>query len=274
MIRAKKKFGQNFLTDKNILDKIVRYTTLSDDDTVIEIGTGHGALTRELDARARSVLSYEIDKDLCQLNLTRLTPQLHRTQLIQADFLDAPFPIPSAEKTFKVIANIPYNITTPIIEKLITNRHHISSIFLMVQKELADRLAASPGNKDYGSFTIFVDYFCQVKKLFNVSRTCFRPIPKVDSAVISITPRSAPKVDVSNEKLFFDVMHAAFWGRRKTLNNSLKKYGPTSPLANLIAPALQACNIEAQIRGERLSIEQFAALANTIDQLQQISHEK
>ncbi|HCY36832.1 MAG TPA: ribosomal RNA small subunit methyltransferase A [Candidatus Margulisbacteria bacterium] len=268
MAFAKKRYGQNFLIDKNILKKIVTSAKISPQEHVIEIGTGRGALTREIDKFAHSVISYEIDKDVYSENKIRLVPELRNTTLIEGDFMLLPFPIPEEDIKFKVIANIPYYITTPIIEKLIDHKDKVSDIYLMVQKEVADRLVASPGNKTYGSFTIFADYHFEVKKLFNVSRNCFRPVPNVESAFIQLTPRSLPKVKVADETLFFDLVHASFWGRRKTILTAVKNYQKTSKLAEIFKRALEAYDISPTIRGERLSVKEFGMLANYISQNQ------
>lgn len=261
---AKKKFGQNFLYDHNILEKIVNKSEIKEDEHILEIGTGRGALTKELDKASKHIISYEIDKDLFAENQTTLAPFLKNTKLIEGDFLKAKIPVLPDNKKYKVIANIPYYITTPIIERIIENKHQISHSIMMVQMELANRLIAKAGSKDFSSFTIFCNYYFETKKLFKVSRHCFRPVPNVESAIIQLTTREKPLVEVKDEKLFFDIIHAAFWGRRKTIHTAIKKFDATKNISAAFDQALDDLQIDPRTRGEKLSIQQFADITNAI----------
>lgn len=264
---ARKKFGQNFLYDQNILEKIANKSEIKEDEHILEIGTGRGALTKELDKASKYVISYEIDKDLFEENQTNLAPLLKNTKLIEGDFLKAKIPTLPDNQKYKVIANIPYYITTPIIERIIENKHQISTAIMMVQMELANRLIAKAGSKDFSSFTIFCNYYFETKKLFKVSRHCFRPVPNVESAIIQLTTREKPFVEVSDEKIFFDIVHAAFWGRRKTIHTAIKKHEATRNISVAFDQALSELGIDSKIRGEKLSVQDFANLANTVHQI-------
>ncbi|MFA5929030.1 MAG: 16S rRNA (adenine(1518)-N(6)/adenine(1519)-N(6))-dimethyltransferase RsmA [Candidatus Margulisiibacteriota bacterium] len=262
---TKKHYGQHWLIDKNILLKIIESGEVKNTDQVIEIGTGTGFLTTALAETAGKVFSYDIDESVQEVareNLKAFT----NIELIHQDFLceERLFDQVTGSAQCKVIANIPYNITTPIIERLIANKKHLQLAVLMVQKEIGDRLAGQPGTKAFGSLSIFVQYHFQVEKSWKVSPSCFKPPPNVDSLLVKLIPHPAPPVELKDEELFFKVVHAAFWGRRKTLRNDLIKYSMLNLPARIADEALAECGINSLERGENLSLEKFAQLANSI----------
>lgn len=275
--RLKKSLGQNLLIDPASLRRIIEAAKITKKDTVLEIGTGSGILTKELAKNAGHVISYEIDKRIFEVAKEYLYG-IDNIDLRNEDFLKAtltPGPSPNGRGVtqsdmVRVVANVPYYITTPIIEKIImTNRHDyvkacgrtpqpilISSAILTVQREFAERMAAKPGTKDYGSFTVFVNYHTEPKMLFNIPSSAFLPQPDVGSAVIFMDIRKKPKVDVKDEKIFFEIVRAAFGQRRKTLRNALSaKFEP-----EIIDNALSKSGIDGKRRGETLTIEEFAIL--------------
>ena len=262
----KKKFGQNFLSDKNLLAAIVQDAGVGKNDDVLEIGAGGGNLTEILSQNARKVVSYEVDKDL-QEHLMSLG--LKNTTFKFADIMKCE--IQEIENDFqgkyRVVANLPYYITTPIIFKFLTRSSKVCSLTIMVQKEVARRLTASPGSSDYGSFTVFVNYFCTAEKLFDVPRGCFRPIPGVDSSVVKLLRRDEPVVHPSDEPTFFKVIAAAFGQRRKTLVNSLGAVFDKK----IALEALTASGIAPNTRGEQLSIVQFFQIGEHLFKLLQPS---
>lgn len=263
-MKAKKRYGQNFLNDKNILNKIIKAAADAQGNNILEIGTGHGALTKELDKIGLPVISYEIDKDLWEYNDSEMLPTLKNTTLLKGDFLKSEIPSLDKDSQYKVIANIPYYITSPIIDKLIQHKSLVNSIYIMMQKEVAMRIVSKEGTKDYGSFGIYVQYYCHVKRLFDISRNCFTPPPKVTSSFVELIPRKKPLVEVKDETLFFDIVHAAFWGRRKTITSAIKKFQKTQYVGPKIEAVLEKLEINPMIRGEKLSIQQFANIANEL----------
>ncbi|MFZ5996569.1 MAG: 16S rRNA (adenine(1518)-N(6)/adenine(1519)-N(6))-dimethyltransferase RsmA [Nitrospirota bacterium] len=249
---AKKHLGQNFLFDPSILTRIVEAAGISAEDTVVEIGPGHGSLTRLLARAARKVIAIELDPELYQkLSEAPLLP--NNVTLVFDDALKYRY---EELESFKVVANIPYYITTPIIFRLLDAKKHITSMTLTIQREVAERIVASPGTKDYGALSIGVQFYANPRIEFIVPRSAFRPVPKVDSAVVHIQILDKPRAWVRDEKLFFKVVKTAFAQRRKTLSNALK------PLSKDIREMLAEAGIDPIRRAETLSIEEFAKLAD------------
>ncbi len=254
----KKKYGQNFLMDHNILSKIVSYADIKEDSLVIEIGVGAGSLTFEIAKNAKTVIGYEIDEKLKPIIEDNLK-DVSNTIIIYDDFLKRNIKNDIKDHKYKylyVIANLPYYITTPIINKLIDDKIDVDKIIIMIQKEVADRLNAKPDSRDYNSLTIFINYYFKVSKLFDVSRNVFIPKPNVDSTVILLEKRDT-KVPVKNEKLFFDLVKKSFKYKRKNLKNNLKEFNLTK-----IEEILKKYNLDLTIRAEHLTIDQFADISN------------
>jgi 16S rRNA (adenine1518-N6/adenine1519-N6)-dimethyltransferase len=259
--KAKKRFGQNFLVDKNILNKIIAAAELDKSCTVLEIGMGEGALTEELAKAAGKVITVEIDRELFPETKEKLE-RYSNIDFILGDFLKKADDIfGKLTEKIKVVANIPYYITTPIIEKLFVYADKIDSIILMVQREVADRLRASPATKDYGSLTLFVNYHCDVEKICDVPPTAFVPRPKVFSSVIKLSMRNEKKYFVDSMEKLFNIIHAAFWGRRKMLSSALRKAPMTKLLAEDVARLRTVTGIDLTRRGETLTMEEFILLA-------------
>jgi len=255
--KFKKHFGQNFLTDTNILNKIIKAITPSEKDLIIEIGAGGGALTKELKKYNCQVLSYEIDLDT-QKYLEPLIDE--KTTIIFDDFLKRNVPQDLANLSFEntyIIANLPYYITTPIIEKIIKTNIKPKKMLLMVQKEVAERLSAVPGTRDYGFITVYLNYYFKINKLFNVNKCCFFPIPKVDSAIIELTSHQE-YADVDETKLT-ELLKAAFKHKRKNLNNNLQNYDKEK-----VSSILLKSGYSLSSRAEELSIEVFVEITNAL----------
>jgi 16S rRNA (adenine1518-N6/adenine1519-N6)-dimethyltransferase len=251
---TKKHLGQNYLFDPLILEKIVAVSGISGKDTVVEIGPGPGRLTRLLTKTAKQVIAIELDRVLYD-TLEAECAGIKNLQLIHGDALVYPF-----EKLdqFSVVANIPYYITTPVIFKLMEAGKNLKAMTLTVQKEVAERIAAVPGNKDYGVLSISVQYRADTELKFIIPRGAFRPVPKVDSAVIHIRMLGSPRVVPADERLFSKVFRTAFSRRRKTLSNSLKLLVPD------VKDILLRAGIDHMRRPETLSIEEFARLSDAI----------
>lgn len=259
-----KSLGQNFLIDDTVLYDIVNGAEVGEDDLVIEIGPGVGTLTRVLLEKAKKVCSIELDSRLIPI-LSEELKEYSNFQLIHEDALKVDFnKIIGQEKSVKVVANLPYYVTTPIISNLLTGGYKFKSLTIMIQKEVAERIDAKPGCKDYGALTLLVQYFCNTKILRKVSPGCFIPSPKVDSMVIRLERTETPKVHVEDEKLFFRVVRDAFSMRRKTLWNGLKNIGLDK---EKLQYAFEKANIDPKRRGETLSIEEFGDLTNEIYKL-------
>jgi 16S rRNA (adenine1518-N6/adenine1519-N6)-dimethyltransferase len=250
----RKSLGQNFLFDPSILEKIVDAAGISAGDTVLEIGPGPGKLTRLLARTARRVVAIELDGRLYE-NLKDEMAGLENVELICGDALKYDY---AGIGQFRVVANIPYYITTPLIFKLIDARPNLVSMTLTIQKEVAERIVAGPGTKDYGALSIGVQYHSKPGIEFIIPAAAFRPVPKVDSAVIRMDMRKSPAVAVADEALFFRIIRAGFSQRRKTLSNSLR------PLFSDIKDILTAVGIDANRRAETLGMEEFAELAEYI----------
>ncbi|MGI5921695.1 MAG: 16S rRNA (adenine(1518)-N(6)/adenine(1519)-N(6))-dimethyltransferase RsmA [Syntrophomonadaceae bacterium] len=263
----KKRLGQNFLIDRNILTKIADSCELNpQQDLVVEIGPGMGALTAELAIRSRGVLAIDVDSSLETL-LNESLSEHKNTRFLFADILKIDleqelknsFHMQEIE-AYKVCANIPYNITTPIIFKLLETCSHLQSAVLMMQKEVAARLLALPGSKDYGLLTIMAAYYSRVEHIMNVSRNCFYPRPEVDSTVVRIIPCEQRRVTVKNETIFKNLIRASFQRRRKTILNIFSDFFGVEK--NDMAKQLQHLGISHQKRPENLTIEEFACIAN------------
>lgn len=262
-----KKYGQNFLIDTHVLDKIIRAAGITEDDCVLEIGPGIGTMTQYLAQAAGKVIAVEIDKALIPI-LSDTLSSYYNVTIINDDVLKLDIRKLVEEenegKPIKVVANLPYYITTPIIMGLYENHVPIESITVMVQKEVADRMQTGPGNKDYGALSLAVQYYADPYIVANVPPNCFMPRPKVGSAVIRLTRHAEPPVEVEDEKLMFDIIRASFNQRRKTLANGLKNAGKWDLPKEVIAEAIETLGKGASVRGEALSLEEFARLSNEI----------
>lgn len=260
-----KKFGQNFLIDSNILENIVDSAEITKEDFVLEIGPGIGTMTQYLCEAARQVVAVEIDKMLIPI-LEDTLSQYDNIEVINQDVLKVDINSLAREKNngkpIKVVANLPYYITTPIIMGLFESGVPIDSITIMVQKEVADRMQTGPGSKDYGALSLAVQYYADAKVMLNVSASCFMPRPNVDSAVIKLTRHKTPVVEVKDEKLMFQVIRASFNQRRKTLVNGLKNSSELNFSKEEILSAIAAIGKPETIRGEALTLEEFARLSN------------
>ncbi|MBQ9593606.1 MAG: 16S rRNA (adenine(1518)-N(6)/adenine(1519)-N(6))-dimethyltransferase RsmA [Lachnospiraceae bacterium] len=262
--RFQKKFGQNFLIDPRVLDKIVSAAQITKDDVVLEIGPGIGTMTQYLCESAGQVAAVEIDRNLIPI-LEDTLSAYDNVRIINEDILKTDLAALSQEyggKAFKVVANLPYYITTPILMSLLEGHVPVKNITVMVQKEVADRMQSGPGSKDYGALSLGVQYYCEPYIVANVPPNCFMPRPKVGSAVIRLTLYEKPPVAVKDEKLMFTLIRASFNQRRKTLANGLYN-SPELPYAKEeIAEAIAAAGLDAGVRGEALTLAQFAALAD------------
>ncbi|MBR1391166.1 MAG: 16S rRNA (adenine(1518)-N(6)/adenine(1519)-N(6))-dimethyltransferase RsmA [Lachnospiraceae bacterium] len=262
-----KKFGQNFLIDAHVLDRIIEATQITKDDFVLEIGPGIGTMTQALCEQAREVVAVEIDSNLIPILKDTLRAYDNVTVLHQ-DILKVDFAALAEEKNegrpIKVVANLPYYITTPIIMELFERHVPMDSITVMVQKEVAERMQQGPGSKDYGALSLAVQYYAKPQIVANVPPNCFMPRPGVGSAVIHLDCYSTPPVRVSDEKLMFALIRASFNQRRKTLANGLSHSGQLSLSKELIQECIEELGVPANIRGEALSLEQFARLADII----------
>lgn len=261
-LRADKKLGQNFLIDENIVRNIVAAAELSDKDTVLEVGPGIGTLTQGLAESGASVVAVELDKRLLPVLDTTLEGY-DNVRIVNGDILQVDIMQTVGVDEFKVCANLPYYITTPIIFALLEKRLPMERLVAMVQKEVAERMAAKPGGKDYGALSVAIQYYTEPEIAFIVPPSSFIPAPSVDSAVIVCKRREKPPVEVCDEALFFRVVKAAFSLRRKMLNNSLKNMGIKG---EQVAKWLELAGVDGKRRAETLSLEDFAALTNTFAQ--------
>ena len=264
-----KKYGQNFLIDSHVLDKIVSAAGITKDDFILEIGPGIGTMTQYLAASARKVFAVEIDKALIPI-LEDTLKEFDNVQVINQDILKVDIKKLAEEhndgKPIKVVANLPYYITTPIIMGLFESQVPIDSITVMVQKEVADRMKVGPGTKDYGALSLAVQYYAEPYIVANVPPNCFMPRPKVGSAVIRLTRHEKPPVEVADEKLMFRLIRASFNQRRKTLANGLNNSPELSYSKEEIQQTIEKCGFKAGIRGEALTLEDFAKLANAFSE--------
>jgi len=263
----KKNFGQNFLIDQNILDNIIEAAEITKDDFVLEIGPGIGSLTQYLAENAGKVVAVEIDKTLIPI-LRETLAGYENLEIINEDVLKLDInkliDEKNSGKPIKVVANLPYYITTPIIMELLERRMNVKSITVMVQKEVADRMQARPKTKDYGALTATVQYYSDAKINFIVPPGCFMPRPNVDSAVITLNIRHDSIYDVKDEKLMFRIIKAAFGQRRKTLLNGLNNTANLNLSKEDLTNAVIELGVDERIRGEALSVEEFARLSNII----------
>ena len=262
-----KKFGQNFLIDTHVLDKIIAAAEITKDDFVLEIGPGIGTMTQYLACAARKVVAVEIDKALIPI-LEDTLSDYDNARVINNDVLKVDIAKLAEEendgKPIKVVANLPYYITTPIIMGLFENHVPIKSITVMVQKEVADRMQVGPGTKDYGALSLAVQYYAKPYIVANVPPNCFMPRPKVGSAVIRLERYEEPPVKVKDEKLMFRIIRASFNQRRKTLANGLSNSDKIDLPKDVITEAIVKLGKGESVRGESLSLEEFAALSNDL----------
>lgn len=265
----KKSLGQNFLIDTNILHRIVDHAEITEETGAIEIGPGIGALTEQLAKRAKKVLAFEIDQRLLPILADTLSPYPN-AKVIHQDVLKADLK-ETLEQEFEniedlmVVANLPYYVTTPILMKLLEEQIPVRGIVVMLQKEVADRIAAKPGTKEYGSLSIAIQYYTEAETVMIVPKTVFNPQPNVDSAVIRLLRRPKPAVEVQDEAFFFQVVRASFGQRRKTILNNLVNNLPNGKQKKAdIEQALATAEIDPKRRGETLSIQEFGALSDRL----------
>jgi 16S rRNA (adenine1518-N6/adenine1519-N6)-dimethyltransferase len=250
--RPRKRFGQHFLHERGIIQRIVTAFNPKPTDHVVEIGPGEGVLTRELAGKVAKLDVVEIDRDLIE-RLRQSLPEsvtIHNADALKFDFCSLALP----DNKLRVIGNLPYNISTPLLFHLLDQAHCVSNMLFMLQKEVVDRMVAAPGGKDYGRLSVMLQWGAQMEKLFNVGAGSFRPPPKVDSSVVRLIPHAVPPVQVNDPQRFAAIVKAAFSQRRKVLRNTLK---------GLVgAEAMQALGIDPGRRAETLSLQEFAALSN------------
>jgi 16S rRNA (adenine1518-N6/adenine1519-N6)-dimethyltransferase len=247
----RKQLGQHFLVDPMVLQRIVTAADISPDDLLVEIGSGLGLVTLELAKRAYHVIAIEIDGELLKISQDVLKA-LNNISFVRNDILKTDINELTLGRRFKVVGNLPYYITAPILEELLTLKDRPEKIVIMTQKEVAERMVAAPGTKKYGSFSVFIQYHAEVKLNSLISKSSFYPWPEVSSALVVLTPHKEPPYPVTDEKLFFDIMHAAFQQRRKQLRNSLSDF------------KIDGIDFDFSRRPETVSVEEFARLANAL----------
>ena len=257
-LRMNKKLGQNFLIRHSVVDDIADAADIGEGDPVLEIGPGIGTLTQALAETGAAVTAVELDDHLLPV-LDKTLEHYDNVRVVHGDIMRTDIETLMNHKPFKVCANLPYYITTPIIMKLLEQKLPIERIVVMVQKEVAERMVAVPGHKIYGALSVSVQYYTEPKMLFEISPKCFMPAPEVTSAVVAMDVRREPPVDLMDEKRFFSVVKAAFQQQRKTLSNALKNTGMSK---EQIANVLEAASIDGKRRGETLSLQEFADIAN------------
>jgi 16S rRNA (adenine1518-N6/adenine1519-N6)-dimethyltransferase len=255
--RARKRFGQNFLNDAGIIDRIVRSIAPKPDDNLVEIGPGQGALTAPLLAACPQLHVIEIDRDLIPILLAQFAKYPH-FQIHQQDALNFDFTQLTSTRPLRIVGNLPYNISTPLIFHLLSFQSHVSDMHFMLQKEVVQRLAASAGDPHYGRLSVMVQYYCEVEHLFAVPPECFTPQPKVDSAIVRLKPHTTLPFIATNLDIFSRLVNVAFQQRRKTLRNSLKQLLDTDIIAEL--------PIDTSLRPENLSLEDYVNISNLITQ--------
>ncbi len=265
-LRLKDSLGQNFLIDDNILDRIIALSEI-EDESVLEIGPGIGNLTKKLAKKAKKVVTVEIDDRLINLLNERLVTEKN-IEIVNADALEVDFKQYFTEQ-FSVIANIPYYITSPLIMKMLEGSYNLNKLVVMVQQEVAERMAASPGGKDYGILSLVVQYYSKANILFNVSAESFFPQPEVKSAVIELNVRENPIVKVKDKEFLFTIIKAAFQQRRKIVRNSLAKANNIDLNKEIIDQALNEAEINPRIRAERIPLKDFAKLSNILYEIQE-----
>ena len=260
----KKNFGQNFLVDERVLGKIVSSAEISKDDVVIEVGPGIGTLTQALAKEAYKVVAVEIDTTLVPI-LGELLSDFDNIEIINEDILKVDVNAIAEkypDKKIKMVANLPYYITTPIIMNVLENHIPVESITVMIQKEVAYRMKAQPSTKDYGSLSLAVQYYCEPYLVANVPQNCFMPRPNVDSAVSKLTVMDKPKVQVNNEKFMFEFIKAAFSQRRKTLVNCIFSSGLLTLSKDEIGKMLNGLGYDERVRGESLTLEDYGKITD------------
>ena len=266
-LKLKKSLGQNFLIDTNILKQIADAAEISEETGVIEIGPGIGALTEQLAKRAKKVLAFEIDQRLMPILNETLSPYSN-VNIINEDVLKADVR-KAVEENFDegqdivVVANLPYYVTTPILMKLLEEQIPVRTIVVMIQKEVAERIAAEPNSKNYGSLSIAAQFYAEAKTVFTVPKTVFVPQPNVDSAILRLNLRTEPPVEIKNEVFFFEIVRASFGQRRKTLLNNLSRHFADKGNKAEIESILEETGIDPKRRGESLSMQDFSILSNT-----------
>ena len=255
--KARKRFGQNFLHDKMIIQRIVNSINPRQGDHIVEIGPGEGALTELVLDKIGAMDVVELDRDLIPLLKIRFVIEdglnIHQADALKFDFCS----LQHDEKKLRIIGNLPYNISTPLLFHLFDNNHCIEDMHFMLQKEVVDRMVANPGDSAYGRLSIMLRYFCHAEYVFTVKPGAFRPAPKVDSAIVRLVPHDKPPVDIDNFDAFSKLVNFSFTQRRKTLRNILR--------GQLDAEQIEALGIEPTIRPERLSLEDFTKIANAIN---------
>jgi len=255
--KARKRFGQNFLTDPGIINKIVRSITPKTNDNIVEIGPGQGAITGQILELCPRLNVVELDRDLIPILLTQFAIypgfKIHQADALKFDFEQ----LCQAETPLRIIGNLPYNISTPLIFHLLGYQDKIKDMHFMLQKEVVERMASEPGKKSYGRLTIMVQYYCKVENLFPVAPECFNPRPKVDSAIVRLQPYSEFPVKAKNVALMEKIVNAAFQQRRKTLRNTLKQFISAEQMASL--------TINTGLRPENLSVADYAQLSDEMD---------
>ena len=258
-MKKKRKLGQNFLTDPEIATEILNISNITSNDLVLEIGPGRGILTEGLIRRAKELTVLEIDPVLCSGLKKRfdIFPSFH---LIETDA--SKFDYSYLGPRYKVVSNLPYYAATHILKRLIHYRTRISDMTVMLQKEVVDRLTAQPGQKEYGSLSVFIQYYCKVERVLEIGKESFFPPPKIDSSVIKLIPLPQPKVKVINEKTFFKIVHAAFLHKRKMLKSNLKEWHKQFEVKE---DKIKLARIDLTRRGETLSIQDFALISNHIN---------
>ena len=254
--KPRKRFGQNFLHDKMVIQRIVNSINPRQGDHIVEIGPGEGALTELVLDKIGAMDVVELDRDLIPLLKIRFVVQdgltIHQADALKFEFCQ----LQQGEKKLRIIGNLPYNISTPLLFHLFDNNHCIQDMHFMLQKEVVDRIVAKPGDSAYGRLSIMLQYFCHAEYVFTVKPGAFRPAPKVDSAIVRLVPHDKPPVEINNFDEFSKLVNYSFTQRRKTLRNILK--------GKLDVSQIEALNIEPMIRPERLSLNDFAKLANTL----------
>lgn len=259
----RKRFGQNFLIDGHVIGKIIRAAEITKDDVVLEIGPGIGTMTQYLAEAAGEVFAVEIDKNLLPI-LAETLAEYDNVTVVNEDILKVDIATLTGGRPVKVVANLPYYITTPIIMGLFENHIPATSITVMVQKEVAERMQAGPGGKDYGALSLAVQYYAEPYIVANVPPNCFMPRPNVGSAVIRLTRHSEPKIVVKDEKFMFKLIRASFNQRRKTLQNGINNSAELSIGKDAVVEALRKMGLPESIRGEALSLAQFAELSDLL----------
>ena len=258
-----KRFGQNFLIDGHVIEKIILAAEITKDDVVLEIGPGIGTMTQYLAEAAGEVFAVEIDKNLLPI-LAETLAEYDNVTVVNEDILKVDIAALTGGRPVKVVANLPYYITTPIIMGLFENHIPATSITVMVQKEVAERMQAGPGGKDYGALSLAVQYYAEPYIVANVPPNCFMPRPNVGSAVIRLTRHTEPKIVVKDEKFMFKLIRASFNQRRKTLQNGINNSAELSISKDAVVEALRKMGLSESIRGEALTLAQFAELSDLL----------